>query len=279
MANVFFDRTNDAGGGAFFDRTNNAEDGTGFVNATIATVSALAPQSTALGYATVVLVDPIYTGPGSIAFTSNFTGTAVAGDVVRYPTTNNFQVLPDASIQCDVATGSYACFYNDGGGEDAFTVNLDGDADVFAALATATAVTVDGSAVGNVLGDASAALVTVTATAIDGFAAEPALADIGTATATSPDGTASAPSFIADAQGGIANTVASAPNATATGAAVASCDVGTVSATPIEGTANESGRADAFGALPTVVVAEFTGRGRAQWGKVASETTIWTRVS
>lgn len=281
MALIFYDQSNAVGDGSFFDRSNNADGSAGLASGGVGTVVASSPDSSALGYATVVLVAPIYTGPGSIAFSSNFTGTAVAGDTVRYPTTNGFVVHDDASVSATVNSGSYACFYNDGVTEEAFTVSLSGTAIVTGALPSVTSEFPNGTATGSTLGDASGAIATVTATAPNGSAVEASIAagDVGTATSSALDGTGTSSQFGGSASGSITNVQASVINGNAVGFAEATCDLVTVTSVTLDGTVNEVGRGDASGDIATATVLEFDGRGRAQWGKVAPTTTIWTRAS
>jgi len=72
----------------------------------------------------VTLMAPLYTGSGSILSSANFTGTPAAGDQVEFPTTDNFTILSNGEVVCDVNSGSFVCRYNDGTGWSAFTVTL-----------------------------------------------------------------------------------------------------------------------------------------------------------
>jgi hypothetical protein len=283
VATVFYDRTNNAGGGTYYDRTNDAS--TGFASAfgDIASVSTSAPAATALGYTNVTLVAPLYTGPGSICDPAIFTtGSPAAGDTISYPTTSNFTVLPDGTIQCDINSGSYACFYTalDGSFTNfAFTVTLNATAYAYSALVTDSVVTVDGSAVGFFVGSASAALDTATSVTTDGVAAQSAPGDIATVTTSGPDGFAASAAFPADAQGPVGSVSALTVDGFATGSAIALVDIAVATSQYIQGVGNEFGRGDAMADMATANAITVDGKGRAQWGKVPKGSTIWTLVS
>lgn len=283
MASIFYDRTNDAGSGTRYDRSNDATVGVGNAFGDIGTAVASAISATVIGYATVTLTSPLYSGPGSITYTSNFTGVPAVGDIVRYPTTNNFQVLPDSAVVADVNSGAYACFYTalDGSFTDEpFTVNLSGTANAFGDINIATTVAISATAVGFTAGAASGLIGTATTVAPDATAIEAAIAsgDIGTATTSAPTATAASSAFPGDAVGGIAIATAFAVEGSATGMAIAFGAIGTAAAIAMDGTANEAGRGDAIGDLPVAFAFPVLGTGRAQWGHVSKADTIWTVV-
>lgn len=118
-------------------------------------VSVTATAAQVIGYSTVTIQLPVFTGFGSIFYGSNFVGTPQNGDIVRYPTINGFRILSDGNIESQ-EYGVYPCYYNDGGGDDAFTVTLDANADVYASGVTVTAQAPDVSLYGgvNIEGDA-----------------------------------------------------------------------------------------------------------------------------
>lgn len=284
MPQIFYDRSNAAGGGAFFDRSNNADGAAGLASGSIGTAVASAIAATVAAYATVTFVDPISTGPGSLGYSSNFTGTPAAGDIVRYPTTNGFQVHSDGGVSALVNTGAYACFYTalDGSFTDEpFTVNLSGVAQVFADIAVATTSPPTATAVGFRAGVASAAIGTVTTAALAATADARTVATgaIGTATSSPPAGTGSAPTFVANASASGVTVISVAPKATATGGALAIAQLPTALAIAPEGLANEEGRAEAFGDIGTAVASPPDVKARAQWGVVHSPGKIWTLVS
>lgn len=283
MATAFYSRTNDATGGVFFDRTNDADLASGSAFGDVGSAASSAPASTAVGYVTVTLVAPLYSGFGSITYVSNFTGTPAAGDIVRYPTTNNFQVLPDSSTLADVNSGAYVCFYTalDGSFTDfSFTVNLSGTAEAFGDIGSASASVINGSAIGFTAGAASGLIATATTVAPDGAAVETQIAtgDIGTATTTGPDGVGSTSAFPGDALASVSIASAFAVDGTATGMAVALGTIGTATALALDGIANEAGRGIAIGLIPAATAITVDGTGRAQWGRVEKAATIWTLV-
>ena len=284
MAQIFYDRTNAAGGGSFFDRSNEANPAAGLASGSLTTATSSTPAATVTAYAVVTLVDPIDTGPGSIAYTSNFTGTPAAGDTVHYPTSNGFQVHEDGTVSALTNSGAYACFYTalDGSFTDEpFTVNLDGTAVTAGDIAGAVSVAPSGSAQGFVAGNASGAIPTATASSVAGAADSPVVAagSIGTATSVAPAGNANAPSFIADARGSLVNVISIAPTGSAKGAANALGQLPTATVSGPDGTANEFGRADAFGAIPEASASPPGARARAQWGVIHSPGKIWNVVS
>lgn len=211
------------------------------------TAAADAPTATASGFGIVVLADPINTGPGSIAFFSNFEGTAQAGDIVRFPTTNGFHVLSDGTCIADVNTGSFECFYDDGGGEVAFTVTLLPYVAAWGAGVEGAAQAPDASLYGGV--NVSGSGVTDAATAPTGHATSGKIA-VGagaTATAQAPDASVTAE---ADASGAGIEVTASAPDAVAETVALAQGEGVEATATAPE--AEASGDVHGIGAGVTV---------------------------
>ena len=149
MAQIFYDRSNAVGDGSFYDQSNEANPAAGLASGALAAATSSPPEATVTAYSVVTLVDPIDTGPGTITYTSNFTGTPAAGDTVRFPTTNGFQVHSDGGVSALVNSGSYACFYTALDGSftnEPFTVNLSGTAIAFGDIADATSVPMAGSA-------------------------------------------------------------------------------------------------------------------------------------
>lgn len=283
MPSSYYSRTNDAGSGQFFDRTNDADIGSAAAFGSLGIATTVAPGALATGYVTVTLVAPLYTGPGSILYSSNFTGTPAAGDTVRYPTNNGFAVLSDGSTQADTNSGAYDCFYTalDGSFIDfAFTVNLSGAALAIGDLATAVSTSIAATAIGFTAGNASGALVTVTSTAPAATAIENVVAsgDLGTATTVTVDGSATSSSFPGDAFGSLAIATVTSPDGFAVGAAVALGALETVIVVALDGIGNEAGRGDAIGGIPGVYASTVDGNGRSQWGPVQKADTIWTPV-
>jgi phage gp36-like protein len=200
------------------------------------TDTASAPTGSAIGYAVVVLVDPIYTGPGSFLIQSNFVGTPVAGDVVRYPTTNGLTIFQNGEVRSNTNSGSYDCFYNDGSGEVAFTLTLDGNSYAFGNGVTDSASAPTGNATG--AANASGSGVTDTASPATGSASGGAPGSASgtglTDNATAPTGNATGAASIS-AGGATDNATASSGNAT--GAANASGSGITDTASPATGSA------------------------------------------
>lgn len=210
------------------------------------TATGEAPTATAAGYGVVTLVDPINTGPGSIAFFGNFEGAAVAGDIVRYPTTNAFQVLPDGTCLADLNSGEYVCYYTSLDGEYVdyeFTITLVDFVTAWGAGTDAHASAPDASIYGGV--NVSGAGVTDAATAPTGQAAAGRIApgagvSVG---AQAPEATVSAEAEVTGA--GVENE-ASAPEAIAETVSLASGEG--AEATAIAPTGIASGDVTAIGA-------------------------------
>lgn len=278
---IFWDRTNDAGDGAFYDRTNDATIGTALAVGALSTAMAVEPQASVSGFASVTLANPLWLGPGSILAPWNFQGTPLPGDVVRHATDNGFTVLPDGTCYANVNTGTYECYYDDGSGEEPFSVTLDDSIQVYPGMSAASSVSAAGAAQGGFSAEATGALAiaSVVAPGGVGFEEVEALGAIGIASSAAPAGQAISESFPGDARGSIGVASSSRANGSATGAGNARGALFTAQAETILGEGNEEGVGIAIGEIGTAIAMTIDGAGRAQWGVVPKHHTIWVRVN
>jgi hypothetical protein len=203
------------------------------------TATASASTSTATGYAFVTFAAPLYTGPGSIFFESNFVGTPEAGDIARYSTANGMIVLPDGTIRINTNSGTYPYYYtpiSTGIEVGPFAMVINSTAYAPGAGVTATASASTGSAVG--AASATGAGVSGTATASTGSAIGGVMATGAGATATAGASTGSADgggvAGQATGAGVTATAIAADAQGTAAGVAVGAGTTVSATASPSE---------------------------------------------
>lgn len=233
--------------------TATAADGSAAPGPTGAGVTATATAAQGHGYRFVQFVAPLRTGPESIFYPSRFDGTPNAGEVCRFPAVDGFNILSDGTIVSD-AYGTFVCYYNDGTGEVEFTVELNENADVYAAGATAAASASNASLYGgvNIAGDAP----DVTATPSTGTGTAGNIATGAGATATA---TPSGASLQAGAAAAGAGTTATAAASTGVGETTVAAEGEGVEVTTDAADATASGDVYGSGAGVTAVATPAAG--------------------
>lgn len=227
--------------------TASASTGSATQGPTGAGVTVTASAAQGHGYRFVQFTSPLRFGPDSIFYPSRFSGTPNPGEVARFPFVSGFNILSDGTIVSD-AYGTFQCYYNDGGGEVAFTVTLNENADVYAAGSTATATpsTVSNYGGVNIAGDAPD--VVATPSTGTGTAGNIAPGAGSTATATAPGA-----SVQAGAAASGAGSSATATPSTGVGETTVAADGAGVTATVAAAQASASGDVRPDGAGVTVV--------------------------